>query len=61
MWWRAVRGRSWFDPPVALEHFCGAEVEPAVVCGACGQRAPWDTLTHRVQAPGWATTGPEAG
>ncbi|KAK1184649.1 helix-turn-helix domain-containing protein [Streptomyces sp. NBS 14/10] len=48
-------------PPVVLEHSCGAELEPVMVCGACGERASRDTLTHRVEAPGWTTTGPEAG
>ena len=48
-------------PPMVLEHSCGADLTPVVVCGHCGERAAPGTLTPRVQAPGWTRTGPAAG
>lgn len=45
-------------PPMVLEHSCGADLDPVVVCGTCGREATDGTLTPQVQSPGWTTTGP---
>ncbi|MGW7006358.1 winged helix-turn-helix transcriptional regulator [Streptomyces sp. NPDC054933] len=47
-------------PPMVLRHSCGADLAPVVVCGTCGDQAVRGTLTPRVEAPGWTTTGPTA-
>ncbi|MFJ6636098.1 winged helix-turn-helix transcriptional regulator [Streptomyces sp. NPDC091376] len=47
-------------PPTVLEHSCGEELRPVVVCTACGAEATPDTLTPHVHAPGWTVSGPAA-
>ena len=44
-------------PPVVFEHSCGAELQPVVVCRACGHEAS-SSLTPRFTDRGWATSGP---
>ncbi|MEU8982193.1 helix-turn-helix domain-containing protein [Streptomyces sp. NPDC048309] len=46
--------------PMVLEHTCGHELVPQVVCGECGQEVQHDDLTAHPQAPGWTVTGPAA-
>ncbi|MER8237238.1 winged helix-turn-helix transcriptional regulator [Streptomyces sp. NPDC101490] len=46
------------DRPVVLEHRCGEELSPRVVCAHCGDEADGDSLRARVRAPGWTVTGP---
>jgi DNA-binding HxlR family transcriptional regulator len=45
-------------PPMVVEHSCGADLNPVVVCGSCGHEATRNTLTARVESPGWTTPGP---
>ncbi|WP_351234692.1 helix-turn-helix domain-containing protein [Streptomyces sp. NPDC002133] len=45
-------------PPMTLEHSCGEQLTPVVVCASCGDEATPDTLTAHVRAPGWTVTGP---
>jgi DNA-binding HxlR family transcriptional regulator len=57
---------SWGDrhladhPPVVFQHSCGADLEPVVVCRACGDEATARSLTPRFTDPEWTTTGPAA-
>ncbi|MEU2157051.1 helix-turn-helix domain-containing protein [Streptomyces sp. NPDC019396] len=44
--------------PTVLVHECGEELRPVVVCAACGGAAPQDSLTARIEAPGWTVSGP---
>ncbi|MFD4528311.1 winged helix-turn-helix transcriptional regulator [Streptomyces sp. NPDC058470] len=44
--------------PMVLEHTCGSELVPQVVCRECGKEVEHDDLTARPQAPGWTVTGP---
>ncbi|MHA5052932.1 winged helix-turn-helix transcriptional regulator [Streptomyces sp. SD15] len=44
--------------PMVLEHICGNELVPQVVCRECGQKVEHDDLTAHPQAPGWTATGP---
>lgn len=48
------------DRPMVIEHACGHELVPAVVCSACGEEAHHEDLTAHPQAPGWTVTGPAA-
>ncbi|HEU4948598.1 MAG TPA: helix-turn-helix domain-containing protein [Kribbella sp.] len=45
-------------PPVVFEHDCGADLEPVVVCRACGHEASSGSLTARFSDPDWTATGP---
>ncbi len=45
-------------PPVVFQHSCGADLQPVVVCRACGHEAGSGSLTPRFSDPGWTTTGP---
>ncbi|MGW1883803.1 winged helix-turn-helix transcriptional regulator [Streptomyces sp. NPDC001970] len=45
-------------PPMALEHSCGEQLTPVVVCASCGDEATPDTLTAHVRTPGWTVSGP---
>ena len=47
--------------PMVLEHTCGHELVPQVVCRECGERVEHESLTHHPQVPGWTVTGPVAG
>jgi DNA-binding HxlR family transcriptional regulator len=44
--------------PMVLEHTCGHELVPQVVCRACGREVEHHDLTAHPQSPGWTTTGP---
>ena len=44
-------------PPVVFEHSCGADLDPTVVCGACGERIGPHSLSPRFQVEGWAEAG----
>ncbi|MFG3588574.1 winged helix-turn-helix transcriptional regulator [Streptomyces sp. NPDC047990] len=46
--------------PMVMEHVCGHELVPQVVCGECGQRIEHGDLTAHPQSPGWTVTGPAA-
>ncbi|MFD5075317.1 winged helix-turn-helix transcriptional regulator [Streptomyces sp. NPDC058371] len=46
--------------PMVLEHTCGNELVPQVVCRECGEEVRHDDLTSHPQAPGWTVTGPAA-
>jgi DNA-binding HxlR family transcriptional regulator len=46
--------------PMVLEHSCGHEMQPVVVCSACGGTVVHEDLTSHPQAPGWTVTGPTA-
>ncbi|MDP9862464.1 MULTISPECIES: winged helix-turn-helix transcriptional regulator [Streptosporangium] len=54
---------SWGDrhlvdrPPVVFRHSCGTDLDPVVVCRACGEEVAEDSLTARFQIPGWGATG----
>ncbi|HEY0542504.1 MAG TPA: helix-turn-helix domain-containing protein [Actinoallomurus sp.] len=48
-------------PPVVFEHSCGADLDPMVVCRACGEKVGPHSLTPRFQAEGWTRTGQVAG
>ncbi|WP_433225003.1 winged helix-turn-helix transcriptional regulator [Microtetraspora malaysiensis] len=55
--------KSWGDrhladvPPVILDHSCGAELDPVVVCGACREPVAKESMTARFQVPGWTAAG----
>ncbi|MCX4913348.1 MULTISPECIES: helix-turn-helix domain-containing protein [unclassified Streptomyces] len=44
--------------PMVLEHTCGHELVPQVVCRECGEQVDHHTLTPHPQSPGWTVTGP---
>jgi DNA-binding HxlR family transcriptional regulator len=44
-------------PPVVFEHSCGADLDPVVVCRACGDQATSRSLTPRFNDPEWTTAG----
>ncbi|MDX6364209.1 MAG: hypothetical protein QOC85_3219 [Streptomyces sp.] len=44
--------------PMVLEHTCGNELVPQVVCRECGEEVRHDDLMPHPQAPGWTVTGP---
>jgi len=46
------------NPPVVFEHSCGADLEPVVVCRACGEEATSRSLTPRFSDPAWTASGP---
>ncbi|MFE2298083.1 winged helix-turn-helix transcriptional regulator [Streptomyces sp. NPDC059445] len=46
--------------PMVLEHTCGHELVPQVVCRECGEQVEHESLTAHPQAPGWTVTGPLA-
>ncbi|MFC9626947.1 winged helix-turn-helix transcriptional regulator [Streptomyces sp. NPDC056930] len=51
-------------PPTVFEHSCGATLDPAVVCRACGTEVESRSLTPRFTTPGWTVPGridPRAG
>jgi DNA-binding HxlR family transcriptional regulator len=48
------------DRPMVLEHSCGNELEPVLVCSACGGTVVHEDLTSYPQTPGWTVTGPTA-
>ncbi|MDH6611582.1 DNA-binding HxlR family transcriptional regulator [Streptomyces sp. SAI-208] len=48
------------DRPMVLEHVCGHELEPVVVCSTCRGTVVHEDLTSHPQAPGWTVTGPTA-
>ena len=54
---------SWGDrhlserPPVIFEHSCGADLDTAVVCRACGTEVASDSLAARFQIEGWGPAG----
>ncbi|MFJ8018796.1 winged helix-turn-helix transcriptional regulator [Streptomyces sp. NPDC096311] len=44
--------------PMVLEHTCGHELVPQVVCRVCGEVVKHGDLTAHPQTPGWTATGP---
>jgi DNA-binding HxlR family transcriptional regulator len=44
-------------PPVVFEHSCGADFDPTVVCGACGEKIGPHSLDPRFEDEGWGRTG----
>ncbi|MEV4447460.1 winged helix-turn-helix transcriptional regulator [Streptomyces mirabilis] len=46
--------------PMVLEHTCGHELVPQVVCRECGEVVEHGHLTAHPQTPGWTATGPAA-
>ncbi|MFF3666604.1 winged helix-turn-helix transcriptional regulator [Microtetraspora malaysiensis] len=44
-------------PPVILDHSCGAELDPVVVCGACREPVVKESMTAQFQVPGWTAAG----
>jgi HxlR-like helix-turn-helix len=46
------------QPPVVFQHSCGADLQPVVVCRACGHEASSRSLTPHFTDPGWTTSGP---
>ncbi|MEV2269726.1 winged helix-turn-helix transcriptional regulator [Nonomuraea africana] len=44
-------------PPVVFEHSCGADLDPVVVCRACGEEPTEDSLTARFRDEGWTAAG----
>ncbi|MEV6593932.1 winged helix-turn-helix transcriptional regulator [Streptomyces acidicola] len=46
------------SPPMVLEHVCGHELVPRVVCSECGDEIRHDDLTAHPQTPGWTVAGP---
>ncbi|MEV4183076.1 helix-turn-helix domain-containing protein [Streptosporangium canum] len=55
---------SWGDrhltdrPSVVFRHSCGSDLDPVVVCRACGEEVRETALTARFQVPGWGPSGP---
>jgi len=45
-------------PPVVFQHTCGADLQPIVVCRACGHETSSRSLTPHFTDPGWTTSGP---
>lgn len=48
------------SPSVVFEHTCGADLEPVVVCRACGVEVRHNELTPHFDAPGWNEDGTRA-
>ncbi|GGN52502.1 HxlR family transcriptional regulator [Streptomyces albiflavescens] len=48
------------DRPMVIEHICGHELVPQVVCAECGNEVQHGDLSAHPQAPGWTVTGPAA-
>ena len=44
-------------PPVVFQHTCGADLQPVVVCRACGHEGS-RSLTPRFTDPRWTTSEP---
>src|SRR5215212_4216522 len=44
--------------PVVFQHSCGADLQPVVVCRACGHEASSRSLTPRFTDRDWTTSGP---
>ncbi|MGP9017515.1 winged helix-turn-helix transcriptional regulator [Streptomyces sp. BR1] len=44
-------------PPVVWEHSCGVDLDPQIVCRACGGEVHRRDLTLRIQVPGWSAEG----
>ncbi|WP_345043911.1 helix-turn-helix domain-containing protein [Streptomyces sannanensis] len=44
-------------PPLVWEHSCGADLDPAIMCRACGEQVRTADLTPRFQVPGWTAQG----
>ncbi|MFE2041181.1 winged helix-turn-helix transcriptional regulator [Streptomyces sp. NPDC059477] len=48
------------DRPMVIEHSCGQELVPRIVCQACGEQVRHEDLRAHPQSPGWTVTGPTA-
>ena len=46
--------------PMVVEHACGNELLPVVVCQACGDAVRHEDLSAHPQVPGWTVAGPTA-
>ncbi|MEV7007881.1 helix-turn-helix domain-containing protein [Streptosporangium sp. NPDC051022] len=44
-------------PPIVWEHSCGADLDPVIVCRACGQEPAAGSLTPHFRDPGWTLAG----
>ncbi|WP_393085837.1 winged helix-turn-helix transcriptional regulator [Streptomyces sp. LN704] len=44
--------------PMVMEHTCGHELVPQVVCRECGHEIEQGDLTAHPQSPGWTVAGP---
>ncbi|MFF4234193.1 winged helix-turn-helix transcriptional regulator [Streptomyces sp. NPDC001820] len=44
-------------PPTVFQHSCGADLDPAVMCRACGGEVHVTDVTPRFQVPGWTAEG----
>ncbi|MEV8633216.1 helix-turn-helix domain-containing protein [Streptosporangium sp. NPDC051023] len=44
-------------PPVVWKHSCGADLDPVLVCHACGEEPVTGSLTPRFRDPGWTAAG----
>ena len=53
-------GERWTDasPCVEFTHHCGADLDPALTCRACGEEVRAGELTMRFERPGWSQHGP---
>lgn len=55
--------RQWGDrhladqPPVIIEHSCGADLDPVVMCRSCEAPVTADACRVRFQVPGWSAAG----
>ncbi|MFD9797085.1 winged helix-turn-helix transcriptional regulator [Streptomyces sp. NPDC059070] len=45
--------------PTVWRHSCGADLDPAVMCRACGGEVHRRDVTPRFQVPGWGMEGAE--
>ena len=48
------------EPPVTLQH-AGHDLEPGLICRACGTEPDPRSVSVRVNTPGWSLRGPEPG
>lgn len=48
-------------PPTVFQHSCGADLDPAITCRACGEQVRSADLTPRLQVPGAVTEGTGVG
>ncbi|MET7480176.1 helix-turn-helix domain-containing protein [Streptomyces sp. NPDC005648] len=55
---RHVRGGV--ELPMTVEHSCGHDLVPVVVCRACGDPVRHEDLTAHPRAEGWTVSGPTA-
>ncbi|MEV6985914.1 helix-turn-helix domain-containing protein [Sphaerisporangium sp. NPDC051017] len=55
--------RQWGDrhladrPPIVVEHSCGTDLDPVLVCRTCGEPVTGGSCRVHFQIPGWTYTG----